>query len=95
MSKIQEVKNKLEEDESLNTDQSDLDADNPFNKRGERRNRRGKFKVVSHDVFQQCLWDAGAGRKIYSLKASMARFEQPAFWREIDLRFYWVFFSDF
>ena len=46
VSAIEDVKRKLEEDETMETEDAD-DPLNPFSKQGETQNRSGKRKVVS------------------------------------------------
>jgi hypothetical protein len=46
VSAIEDVKRKLEEDETMETEEAD-DPLNPFSKQGETQNRSGKRKVVS------------------------------------------------
>ena len=53
VSMIEEVKAKLE-DETMDVEGpgDENDPNNPFNRRGEKRGKRGKCKVVSIDHFQ-------------------------------------------
>ena len=46
---IESVKRKLEDGETVEADEAN-DPSNPFSKRGEKKSRRGKSKVVSIDI---------------------------------------------